>query len=377
MNILHVVNTYFVIPYFLGDQLSYFKNKGYNIFIICSPSELLEACSKKQGFKYYELPILRKICIWKDIKAIIAICRYIKAQKIDLVCGHTPKGALVAMIASFIMRIPERIYFRHGLVYETTSGIFRLILKTVERLTALLATKVICVSPSLYKKSISDKLNPESKQLILHNGTCNGIDIDIFKSENICDKEKKELYKTYQINPDDFIIGYVGRLVKDKGITQLVEAFLSLCEERDDISLLLVGMYEERDALSGKIKNIIDNHPRIIITGYIYENIRNFYSLMDVFVLPSFREGFNTSILEASSMSIPVLTTRVTGCIDAIIDKETGLFISHEPESIKKGILLYLQDDNMRKIHGKNGRKFVTENFVNKEVWNDIEKLYR
>lgn len=183
--ILHVVNIYFVIPYFLGDQLIYFTKRGYKEYIICSPSEEIYEYSKSHNFNYKEIPILRSISFWRDLKAIWEICKYIKKEEIDIVVGHTPKGGVLAMLASFVVHIPIRIYFRHGLVYETSSGIKRKFLILIDRLAAFLSTKVVCVSPSVYKKSLENKLNPASKQLLLHKGTCNGINVEKFCRDNI------------------------------------------------------------------------------------------------------------------------------------------------------------------------------------------------
>lgn len=172
MNILHVVNISFVIPYFLGNQLSYFNKKCYKEYIVCSSSPELESFSRIYGFEYKEVEILRKISVMKDFVAISKTMQYIKSKQIDIVVGHTPKGALIAMIAAFILRVPVRIYFRHGLVYETSMGFKRKLLISIDKLVAALATKIVCVSPSLYKKSIDDKLNLVSKQVLLSKGTC-------------------------------------------------------------------------------------------------------------------------------------------------------------------------------------------------------------
>ena len=117
MNILHVVNIYFVLPYFIGDQFTYFKERGYRMNVVCSPSEYLADYAKKQGFDYIETPVNRSISIKQDLASIRNICKFIRKQKIDIVVGHTPKGALLAMIAGWLCRVPKRIYFRHGLVY--------------------------------------------------------------------------------------------------------------------------------------------------------------------------------------------------------------------------------------------------------------------
>lgn len=376
-NILHVVNIYFVIPYFLGDQLLFFRERGYKEYIICSPSDEIKHYAKSHLFNYKEVSIERKISIWKDFKAILSTCRYIHKENITIVTGHTPKGALIAMIASFIMGTPIRIYFRHGLVYETATGFKRKLLVWMDRLTSKLATKIVCVSPSICKKSIEDHLNPFNKQLLLSKGTCNGIDISKFNRTTLNEEQVRVLKNKLGLDKYNFVIGFTGRLVRDKGIIELVQAFEILSKRYDKVALLLVGMLEERDALPIEIVEYIRMNSAIISTGYVENSkIEYYYALMDVFVLPSYREGFPTSILEASSMQLPVVTTKVTGCIDAIIEDETGMFVENDSLDITKAIEKYAINRELRKKHGSNGRKFVEKNFDQHLIWNEIEKLY-
>ncbi len=377
MNILHVVNVFFVIPFFFGDQFKYFKEKGYNIYLICSPSDKLEQQSKVQGFEYEEIPVQKKISPLQDLKSVYLIYQNIKKNKIDVVNGHTPKGGLLAMLASFIARTPKRIYFRHGLVFETASGLKRFILIMMDRLTALLSTKIINVSPSVAEKSIEYKLNPERKQSLLSEGTCTGIDINKFNKKNIDISCINEIRSSLAIPSNAFVIGFMGRLVRDKGIIELVNAFKQLINTYDNMYLLLVGIAEERDALPPDVFKEIQESKNIITTGYIdNQEIQNYYALMDVYILPSYREGFPTSILEASAMELPVITTKVTGCIDAIIENCTGIFVEHIPESISRGIEYIFINPDIAKQQGLAGRNFVVQYFDQKIIWKEIEKLY-
>lgn len=376
-NILHVVNTYFVIPYFLGDQLKYFNKKGYKEHIICSPSKEIEAYSKKEEFQYQEIPIVRRFSIRDDLKAIRGIRKYIKEKNIDIVVGHTPKGALLAMIASWLEKAPKRIYFRHGLVFETSTGAKGKILKYADIFTAKLSTQIVNVSPSVSKKAIELKLNKPEKQVILSKGTCNGISTRKFNAKNISKSKCLQIKHSLKIPNDSFIIGYTGRLVKDKGIVDLFLAFRYLKKKYKNIILLLVGFYEKRDALPQEIIEEIQKDTQIIVTGYVnYEEIEYYYSIMDVFILPSYREGFPTSILEASAMELPIITTRATGCIDSIIENITGLFIDHNPLEIAEAIEYFIQNKDKKIMFGKEGRKFIENNFDSEIIWKDLEKIY-
>lgn len=376
-NLLHVVNISFVIPYFLGEQLDYFTEKGYREYIVCSPSEELNDLALNYNFEYKAVMISRKISIGKDLMAVKRTMEYIKEKQIDIVTGHTPKGGLIAMLAGYFARVPERIYFRHGLVYETSRGLKRKLLVAIDKWVARLATKVVCVSPSVYNKSLEDGLNLATKQVLLSKGTCNGIDIRRFCRKNIDEDFLGDLRTRLHLFDDVFVIGFTGRLVRDKGIVELIRAFHLLQEEYSNVVLLLVGMLEERDALSNDVVEVIKSNPKIINTGYVSNaTIEYYYALMDVFVLPSYREGFPTSVLEASAMEIPVITTKVTGCIDSIIEGKTGIYVKNNANSIAEAIKLFYKDTPLCRRCGQNGRKFVVDNFDQNIIWNEIEKLY-
>lgn len=295
-----------------------------------------------------------------------------------MVTGHTPKGGLIAMLAAWLARVPVRIYLRHGLVYETSRGLKRTLLINIDRLASKLATKIVCVSPSVAKRSIEDGLNPEIKQIVLAHGTCNGIDIDRFCKGTINVEVVSTLKTELGINDGDFVIGFAGRLVRDKGIIELIRAYQEIRKTHHNVRLMLVGMLEIRDALPEDVVATIKEDKSIISTGYVgYDTIEQYYALMDVFVLPSYREGFPTSVLEASAMEIPVITTRATGCCDSIIDGKTGMFVGHNEKELETAIMKLYDSDELRSQMGLAGRKMVVDNFRNEVVWKEIGKLYK
>lgn len=398
-NILHVVNIYFVIPYFIGGQFRWFARKGYRMHVVCSASEYLDGYAREQGFDYRVLPVLRSVNPLQDIKTIIGICRYIREKQIGIVVGHTPKGGLLSMIAAWLMRVPKRIYFRHGLVYQTSHGLKRFILMTVDRVASFCATKIVCVSPSVLEHSIQDHLAPAGKQLILHKGTCCGVDTEgKFNPANINPEKLAAMKRKWGINDDDWVVGYSGRLVRDKGITELVRAFRQMqnakCKmqnyntdgqsvkteehpsksEGQSIKLLLVGMFEVRDSLPEDVQQDIRQDKNIIWTDFQNADMEYFYAMMNVYVLASYREGFPTGVLEAQAMGVPVITTRATGCCDAIVEGKTGLFVGHDATEIARAIRSI--HDGSAGLSGNAARQWVRENFENHIVWKEIEKLY-
>lgn len=373
--VLHVITVSFVINHFFGKQFVYLKQKTGNEYHLgCSPSEDFMKFSNELEYIPFQVEITRSISPLKDLRAIIQIYRYIKINKIDKVVGHTPKGGMVAMIAAFFANVSERVYFRHGIIYETSKGFKRTLLKNIDRLTGSLATKVICVSNSVKQISENDKLNNPDKNLILGLGTCNGIDTEgKFNPDNKSLEIITSLKKKYNINSNDKIVGYVGRLVKDKGIDDLIIAWNLLKENISNAKLLLVGPIEDKDSISEYSKNQIMSDPTIIFEDFVTD-ASPYFSLMDIFVLPTYREGFPTVSLEASSMSLPVVITKATGCEEAIVENQTGLFISNDPVDIADKILFYLENEEIAKTHGRQGRLFVQENFEESKIWDLIIK---
>ena len=371
--ILHIITVSFVINHFFGKQFLYLKNKTGNEYHLgCSPSDDFIEYSERLEYIPFEVEITRYISPLKDIKAIFKIYTYIKKNKIDKVVGHTPKGGMVAMIASFFAGISDRIYFRHGIVYETSKGTKRCLLKNIDRLTGFFAIKVVCVSNSVKQISVQDKLNKSNKNLVLGLGTCNGIDTNgRFNPKLKIIERVNQLKSAYNITPKDKVVGYVGRIVKDKGIDDLINAWNLLIKERSNSKLLLVGPIEEKDSISDYSKDQIKSNPTIIFEEFVAD-ASPYFALMDIFILPTYREGFPTVSLEASSMGLPVIITKATGCTEAIIENQTGLFTSNEPNDIADKILFYLENEKVAKEHGAKGRLFVQENFEQTKIWDMI-----
>lgn len=374
-NTLHIITVSFVINHFFGKQFSYLKEKTSNqYFLGCSSSDEFFKLGESLNYTPFPVEVTRSITPVTDLKAIYKIYKFIKNNNINTVVGHTPKGGMVAMIAAFFAGVNNRIYFRHGIIYETSKGVKRFLLKNIDRLSGTLAKKVVCVSHSVKKISEEDKLNSPTKNIILGLGTCNGID-----TENKFNPKKTDLTilskirKDLQFFEDNFVIGYVGRLVKDKGINELIESWKILSVKHKNLKLLLVGPIEERDAISEESKKIIESDKNIINTGFVF-NSAPYFSLMDVFILPTYREGFPTVSLEASSMNLPVLITKATGCEESIIENKTGIFIKNTPEDIIEKIEYYIKNPEVKILHGQNGRDFVRKNFEETKIWDIIHE---
>lgn len=377
--ILNVVNVFFTLPFFLGNQLSYFTRKGYEIHLGCSPHPKLEEFAAQHNCKSVAIEISKHFTVRKDVIAAYQLWKYIRKQQFDVVCGHTPKGGLLSMTAAFFAGTKKRIYFRHGLVYETASGLKKAVLKTAERIASLFATKVVCVSPYLIERSVTDKLTPRGKMTLLGNGSCNGIDsVGQFNPDNLNTEVQDKLRNKVGLKETDFVIGFVGRMVPDKGVYEVLRSFEKICVGNYNCKLLLVGPLGERDKLDADELNEIRSNPKIIWLGLVEERMEYYYALMDVFVLPTHREGLGVSILEAQSMGIPALTTSHTGSRDAIVDGQTGFYIKLDAEDIAQKVNRYMRDSQLLKTHSRNAREYIINTYNQHIVWDDIEnKLYQ
>ncbi|MEZ3577979.1 MAG: glycosyltransferase family 4 protein [Muribaculaceae bacterium] len=379
MKSLHVFTVISTPISFFDEQFKFLSTHGQQICVVSS-SEEDSTFSERNSITYRQIDIKRKISPFSDVKVIVSLVRLIRQEKFDIVVGHTPKGAMVAMIAAKLAGVKTRIYYRHGLIYTTATGLKRTIFKTVERLTALLATNIINVSPSLCQLAVKDKLNSDAKQTVIGCGTCGGIDtIDTFNPAKVSVDTVSALRHTLGIPDGAFVVGFCGRLCHDKGIIELIDGFELFKQAHPEIDarLLLVGPYDARDILPQYIKDEIESNPLIIAPGAVsHHYLPNYYSLMDVFVFPSYREGFGMTVIEASAMRLPILVSRSHGCVDSIREDVTGRYIDLTPESIATSLIEMLNPE-LRQRLGDAGRDFVTVNFERTAMWPKILDFYK
>lgn len=379
MKTLHIFTLATTAASFFDGQFRYLVDNGYEIHIVASPANIDKFCEYNHTV-YYPIDVVRRIDPIADIKTIYSLVKLIKQHKYDAVFGHTPKGAMVAMIASKIAGIKIRVYYRHGLIYTTATGIKRKLYKFIEQFTSSLATNIVNVSPSLSQLAIKESLNKENKQVVIGYGTCGGIDaINKFNPKLLSSEHVQKVRDKYNISKSDFVIGFCGRICKEKGIRELIDAFRISRNNNPSIpyKLLLVGSFDTRDILPDVYKRLIDTDPDIIWTGRIEKQlIPLYYSIMDLFVFPSYREGFGMCVIEASAMEVPALVSRSHGCIDSIQEHITGEYISLDPENIANSIAV-MQGDNNRKNYGINGRRVVLERFDHSIMWKQVLQFYR
>ncbi|MCI5165707.1 MAG: glycosyltransferase family 1 protein [Candidatus Electrothrix sp. GM3_4] len=373
MKLFHVVTVPESLFFFRG-QVRFMEERGIEVHVIASSGQLLDIFSKNEGVAVHPVEMLRAISPLRDIIAIWRICILFKHYQPDIIHAHTPKGGLLGMLAAFFSQTPVRIYTVHGLPYVTATGIKRTLLRLTEKISCSLAHKVFCVSHSLAKQLQDEKICSSKKIRVIHNGSINGADaIGHFNPERF---NKKNVRASLGIPDDTLVIGFVGRLVKDKGISELFNAWNRLRAEKKNLHLLLVGHFEKKDAVDEHIQLQLTADSRVHMTGYVNDPAQ-YYAAMDVLAFPTYREGFGLVGIEAGAMELPVVATRIPGCVDSIVDQKTGILISPgDADELFDAINLYLCNQELRRTHGKAGRKRVLLQFQPKEICEDLHRKY-
>lgn len=361
----------------MKGQLAYLKKQGYEVKAISSEGDYIKEYEEYEGVKVLTVNMEREISLIQDFKSLLACIRLIRKERPDIVNTGTPKAGLIMTLAAYICRVPIRIYNVLGLRMETTAGLKRQILLTAEKIAAAASTDILSVSPSLKEQLVELRIAPEEKIRIFGKGSFNGFDLEAFKQTGQTEGEIEQLRKSLGLAKEHTVLGYVGRLTKDKGIEELVESFLQLDEKNTELRLLILGEVEDGDPVNARTLKEIKENDHIIHIDY-QENPIPYYFLMDVFVFLTKREGFGNVSLEAALAGIPVLVADVTGARDTVIPGETGLLV--QPTDIKEiteKIMYLLSNPELRKQMGSKGKKWGEEHFSNEAIWGEMDNLYQ
>jgi len=321
------------------------------------------------------VPMSRRITPLADVIAIYRIWRYLRQIQPHIVHAHTPKGGLLGMIAGWLAGVPVRIYHMHGLPLLEATGFRRLLLWLSEWLSCHLAHQVFCVSQSIGEVAVEQALCPREHLEVLGNGSIGGVDACHRFNPALHDAMKTR--EQYNLPPNAFVIGYVGRVVRDKGIIELTKAWQTLREERDDLHLFIVGPFEPQDPIPRDIEQFLRRDPRVHLVDHWVDDTSILYSAMDLVVLPSYREGFGLVAIEGSAMALPLVATCIPGCVDAVEDSVTGTLVPPKNvAALTDAIRNYTQDEVLRRQHGRAGRERVLRDFRPQMLWQAMYQRY-
>ncbi|MFH1116963.1 MAG: glycosyltransferase family 4 protein [Pseudomonadota bacterium] len=363
---------------FFEKQLSFMRDHGFNVAAVASPGPMLDEVGKREQVAVYGIPMNRRISPFSDLVSLIRLVRLFRTIRPTIVNASTPKAGLLGTLAAGMCRVPVRVLVLHGLLTARRMRGWGIVFRLVSKISCLFADSVLSVSNSVAEGMIEQGLCRPSKIKVLGAGSINGIDTDLFDPGKVKEADVQALRIKLGLTAELPVIGYVGRLSADKGIDELLQAWHLLRRLRHDTRLLLIGPLDNDAPVSPSVLDALTSDPHVIMTDFVaHEALPLYYSLMQVFVLPSYREGFPLCLLEASAMGIPIVATRVTGCVDAVRDGITGTLVPvHDPQSLADAPAAYLQNPDLAREHGRAGRDWVVRDFQPERIWDAFRQEY-
>lgn len=357
----------------LKNQLR-FLNKHYEVIGVASGGEHLNELSNREKVKTHAIEIKRKISIIDDLIALYQLYTYFRQERPLIVHSITPKAGLLSMMAAKLAGVPIRMHTFTGLIFPTATGPMKHLLIYMDKLLCYCATDIYPEGQGVRNDLL--KYNITKKPLrILANGNVNGIDLSFFDPSIFSEADKQSLLLQHNISADDFVFIFIGRLVKDKGVNELVKAFVKL--DNIKAKLLLVGPCEPEDGLEDFVVHEIRNNPNIISTGF-QKDVRPFLAISNVLVFPSYREGFPNVVMQAGAMGLPSIVTDINGSNEIIINKENGLIIPPKNELIlHETMLMVSKDIELCEKLKVNARKMIAERYQQSVVLNALLEEYK
>ena len=361
----------------LDGQLS-FMNDHYEVIAVSSEKDYLIRCAKNEGVRYKHIEMTRKITPIKDFISLVNLIYFLVKEKPLIIHSHTPKAGILAMLASKIANVPIRLHTVGGLPLMEESGSKKKLLESIEKLTYSLSTFVFTNSSGLYKHILQNNYISKNKIKVLGNGSSNGVDVNYFSPTQVSDSDKVKLKSSLGILEDDFTFVFVGRIVADKGINELVAAFDKICLHSKVMKLILVGEQEaDLDPLNKITLEILNKNKQIIEVGF-QRDIRPYLAISKVLVFPSYREGFPNVVMQAGAMGLPVIATDINGCNEIITNGENGILIPKKnTNKIEIALLMFMNNERLYEKLKSNARNMIVTRFERKIICETILEEYK
>jgi glycosyltransferase involved in cell wall biosynthesis len=357
----------------LRGQLAYFREQGHEVTLVTAHGAQLDAFAAREGITIVVVPLERAIRPAADLKSLVLMIRALRRLRPDVVNASTPKAGLIGMLAARCVGVPVRVYTLRGLRLETSRGLRRRVLGLAERITSSCAHRVVCVSESLRLRYVEEGLAPAAKTQVLGHGSSNGIDCSRSKPDSA---SSTELRTQLGIPSDALVIGFVGRLTRDKGVADLLAVFETLSAKHSDLRLLVVGPIEDGDPVSNSVIAALRASPHVVLTGFV-DDPMPYYSLLTVLAFPSHREGFPNAPLEAAAAGVPTVGFATTGTVDAIDSGTTGVLVPlFDRAAMAAALDRYLSDPALARSHGQAGRARALQNFRPEPLWRELGGVY-
>jgi glycosyltransferase involved in cell wall biosynthesis len=365
--IAHVATVDLSLRYLLLDQLLHLKNAGYDVVAISNPGPDV-AHIEAAGIPHIPVRMTRNFTPLDDARALLDLERIFKRERFDIVHTHTPKPGLIGQLAARMAGVPVVVNTIHGFYFhDHMKPHVRRFYVLMERIAAQQSSAILSQNPEDIETGIRERIFARDQVELLGNG----IDLQRFDRARLDDDAQRALRKDLGFADDDQIVGFVGRLVAEKGLPELFDAFARVRAEHPRARLLIVGPSDEEkpDAITQRAQGTF--------TG-LRDDMPELYGLMDVLVLPSHREGFPRAPMEAAAMQVPCVVTDIRGCRETVVEGETGRFVPvRDPNALATTILELLQRPERARALGRNGRTLATQRFDQRHVFEKVEATYR
>lgn len=347
-------------------------SKYYNVLAVSSPGDDMETIEEREGVRTIAIPMERRISLIKDFISLIRLIVLFAKERPDMVHSITPKAGLLSMLAAWITRVPVRMHTFTGLVFPTATGKMQKLLIAMDRLTCFCATHINPEGEGVKRDLVN--YNITSRPLhIIANGNVNGIDLEYF------DKTPEVVEKACSYKKEGtFTFCFVGRMVRDKGINELVHSFLRLYQKDERVRLLLVGPFEkELDPVLPEVEEHILHHPGICYMGY-QNDVRPFLVASDALVFPSYREGFPNVVIQAGAMGLPAIVTDINGCNEIVLPDLNGVIIPSKDEQALYESMKYFASHPVEvERMAANARPLIASRYEQRIVWNALLDEYK
>lgn len=358
--------------------------EDYEVVGICSPGASSPTAAtptqrvpeieelRAGGMQVIEVPIARRISPWQDVKSLFMLWRALRKEKPDMVHSMTPKAGLLGMTAACLAGVKVRMHTFTGLIFPWRKGLLRRILWMTDAITCAFAT-IVNPEGEGVRKQLAESRVTRKKMHIIANGNINGVDLTRFTP----DAGRKEMRDKLGYEPQHVVFTFVGRLVRDKGIPELVDSFARLHTAHPEARLVLIGSEEPGlDPLPEATRRTMHEHPGILCPGS-QRNIPEWLAAADVYTLPSHREGFCNSLLEAGAMALPSITYDICGCSDSV-DDETGILVPpYDEEALYAAMLRLYESRELRHKLGHAARARMETRFDRRHVWHELKAFYQ
>jgi len=360
----------------LKGQHRFMSDQGLKVIGVSSMGPELIDVKNDEGIDVRDINMSRKITPLKDLKSLWSAYCLFRKEKPTIVHSHTPKAGIIGMLAAKLAGVPLRLHTVAGLPLMESKGIKRSLLDLVEKLTYASATKVYPNSKGLFDFIVSNQYTSINKLKVIANGSSNGINTSIFSKELISEEQKRVLKNELGIKEEDFVFVFVGRLVGDKGVNELIKAFCKL--NYPSVKLLLVGPLEsDLDPLDNDTLRLIDENERIIPVGF-QKDVRPYFAISNALIFPSYREGFPNVVMQAGAMELPAIVSDINGCNEIIIEGKNGTIIPvKDVDAVKNAMEMMITDKELYLKMKGNAREMITERYEQQVVWDALLTEYK